>query len=107
MCLNQAAGVAGSKNVPNMSGTESRLVALSLLIPHLRMTRESALLPRETLVQFIPAPADWLRPTPLAVSWRWIGEALPGQDDPWVAGKMMFAGLVPLLGAALGLTFLV
>src|SRR5439155_24163892 len=83
------------------------VVALPLLVPHLRMARESPLLPRETLVQFIPAPADWLRPTELAASWRWFGDILPRrEDDPYLAGKTMFAGLVPLLGVALGLAVL-
>lgn len=83
------------------------VASMPLLVPHLRMARESLLLPRETLVQFIPAPSDWLRPTQLATSWKWLGEWLPGWDDPWVGGKMMFAGLVPLLGVGLGLVLLV
>jgi hypothetical protein len=81
--------------------------ALPLLVPYLRMSGETPPLPRDVLVRFIPAPIDWLRPTDLAASWRWLAESLSGRDDPGVAGKMMFAGLVPTTGVIVGLVLLV
>lgn len=78
------------------------VVVLPLVVPHMKASQRFYMEEFQLRMAMVPAYESWLRPTPFALCWTPLWDALDTKDS-LLPEQSMFAGLAGLIGLGFGL----